>query len=859
MTQILNQYGHPIQRTTKMEAGKRKAPNPIIAQIAQSFQDRSRKDIGKWRKAILMAEHPKTPNWQPLMDLYRDLLTDGHLQSQMEIRRSSVLNTSFHIINKKTKQIDERATEFINAEWFYRLITWAIDAFFFGQSVIQIEEMGDKPVLKLIPRRNVVPQQHKIILDFTKQNAVVFYDNPVYQNWVIDIHEEDDLGLLNNIVPNLIWKRNIMQSWAEFCERFGIPMLTATTVRSTPEALAEIEDMLFQLGEAAVGVFPEGTNIDFKEANRTDAWQTFDRMIERNNTEISKLLVGGSMVSDDGSSRSQSEVHERNLDDRISATDRRNITFFINDVVMPLLVFHGVGIKPEHQFTFDTTQELDLMQHWQIVQQLMYVADVDMDWVSKTFNVPLKERKRLPLNIHENTDNNKSTGKANSQRIASVFYQNYAHRYQDIHPEGMNFFALDEIDLRRLNEIQARLIQLMFNDEDSLGEQGRLVVEESKILTTGLFGGYGKRLSEAAFDAPDHLMLAMMEQNLFDFSAGKTEARLASLKDLLIDYKEGRLRSFDEFKEEAEKMSDKFNAKYLRTEYNLSVAVGQNSASFMRMWADKDDNPYMQYITAGDANVRDSHAVLNNKIFNINDSEARNLIPPNGYGCRCEMIAYPFTPHKSGVSKGSWATEQLGDKFIGSQFSVNRADLKQVFLKNQQYAKSKGVLKNLNDARYTIWGLEDIANMKDLHELVLDKSITADNVKELFKGQKGKDGQNVMPFRDYFNRSIILNKKDFDKHTTGDYVTDKKDNRHQLFAYVNEILKSPSEVWLQNVESSNTVSNKRISLRYIKHYNGKSIVVDAEVNDYGYEIKTWYPMKADEKEIRKGLLVHNKP
>lgn len=844
MKQPLNQYGHPAQRTSKMEAGKRKAPNPIVANIAQSFKDRSRKDIGKWRSAILMAEHPDTPNWQPLMDLYHDLMTDGHLQSQLELRKSSVLNTSFHIIDKKTKQLDEEATEFINAEWFYRLISIAVDSFFFGQSIIQIEEMSEKPTLKLIPRRHVVPQQRKIILDFKKTSNAVYYNSPVYKDWIIELYEEGELGLLNNIIPNLIWKRNIMQSWAEFCERFGIPMLTATTVRSTPEALNEIEDMLFQLGEAAVGVFPEGTNIDFKEANRTDAYQTFDRMIERNNTEISKLIVGGSMVSDDGSSRSQSEVHERNLDDRISANDRRNITFFINDVVLPLFANKGVVIKENHQFTFDTTQELGLMEHWQIVQQLMYVADVDMDWVSKTFNVPLKERKRLNLDI------------TNSKKQINGLQKD---RYNDVHTCGQaNFFALDDIDVRRLNEIQASLIQLLFNDEDTLREQGRLVVEEANTLIKGLFGGYGNRLSEASFDAPDHLMLAMMEQNLFDFSAGKTEARLASLKDLLIDYKEGRLRSFAEFKEEAEKLTDKFNSKYLRTEYNLSVAVGQNSASFMRMWADKDDNPYMQYITAGDGNVRDSHAVLNNKIFRIKDENAQKLIPPNGYGCRCEMIAYPFTPHESGISKGSWAIEQLGDKFNGSQFSVNRADLKQVFLKDQQYAKSKGVLKNLNDAKYTIWGLEDIANLKNLPELVLDKSITADNVKELFKGQKGKNIQKVMPFRDYFNRSVILNEKDFDKHTTGKYLGENE-NRHQFFAYVNEVLKSPSEVWLQNVESSNTVSNKRISLRYIKHYNGQSIVVDAEINDYGYEIKTWYPMKADEKEIRKGLLVHNKP
>jgi len=95
----------------------------------------------------------------------------------------------------------------------------------------------------------------------------------------------------------------------------------------------------------------------------------------------------------------------------------------------------------------------------------------------------------------------------------------------------------------------------------------------------------------------------------------------------------------------------------------------------MRAWADKDEFPYIQYSTAGDANVRTSHAVLNHKIFNINDEDARKLYPPNGFGCRCEMIEYPYKPHESGVSKGSWGIGQLGHKFNKSQFAVNRADL----------------------------------------------------------------------------------------------------------------------------------------------------------------------------------------
>src|SRR5690606_4823957 len=119
-------------------------------------------------------------------------------------------------------------------------------------------------------------------------DKMIDFTNPAFQNWLLEMGDRNDLGIINDIIPNLIWKRNIMQSWAEFCERFGIPMVTATTVRTTDESIQAIESMLQQLGEAAYGVFPEGTTIDFKEANRTDAYQVFDNLIKRCDQEVSK-------------------------------------------------------------------------------------------------------------------------------------------------------------------------------------------------------------------------------------------------------------------------------------------------------------------------------------------------------------------------------------------------------------------------------------------------------------------------------------------------------------------------------------------------------------------------------------------
>lgn len=99
--------------------------------------------------------------------------------------------------------------------------------------------------------------------------------------------------------------------------------------------------MLQALGEAAQAVLPEGTTIDVKESKTGDAYMVFDKQIERANTELSKAVLGGTMLTDNGSSRSQSEVHERNLDDKLSEDDRRIVTFTVNDQLIPMLALWG--------------------------------------------------------------------------------------------------------------------------------------------------------------------------------------------------------------------------------------------------------------------------------------------------------------------------------------------------------------------------------------------------------------------------------------------------------------------------------------------------------------------------------------
>ncbi len=394
---IVDKTGNPMKITAKAErrSGSNN-PNPVIARIAQQFKDRSRKDIDKWRAAMAMAEDKDEPRRDFLINLIEDLLTDGHVQSQMLIRRAAVLNTPFQIQSKKSGKIDKDKTDLLQSKWFYKLLYECVETTFFGFSAIELQQVIDgKPEFKLVPRRNVVPHKGYYIPDLSEPSEKLPYNVPESEKWLLTFGIETDLGVLNNVVPNMIWKRNVMQSWAEFCERFGIPLVTATTLRNDDKVIAQVEEMLQQLGEAAYAVFPEGTQIDFKDAEKRDTYEVFNQKKKANNEEISKAIIGGTMVSDDGSSRSQSEVHERNLEERIAPMDRRDISFFVNDQLLPLLAMHGISFTDDDKFVFELNQEIEVTEHWTIVKGLMDEGyEVEESWLSKTFNVPITGKKK---------------------------------------------------------------------------------------------------------------------------------------------------------------------------------------------------------------------------------------------------------------------------------------------------------------------------------------------------------------------------------------------------------------------------------------------------------------------------------
>jgi len=377
------------------------ANQQIFNRIITQFKDINRAEIKKWRQALQLATNNDNPRVHALQDLYDNLEADGHFAAQKTIRKGATMSYGFSVVDRKTGDINPEKTELFNTEWFYDFMDSALDSIFKGHTILELVDPASMK-FELIPRRNIVGSQNLILFEATGDKGIDISKG--FEKTLVKVGKPTGVGLMGNLCGQLIWKRNAQQSWAEFTEKFGMPLLKATTNKTKPSDIEYIMRMLRTLGESALAVLSEGTTVEVVPFTVGDSYRVYDAQIHRINTEISKPITGGTMITDEGSSRAQSEVHERNLDDKIAEADRRMIQFTVNNQIIPIMNYWGHNINTQtDKFLFDSSFELTLKEHWEIVNQVWNRAEIQPEWISKTFNVPITKVRETPYFDTDNT------------------------------------------------------------------------------------------------------------------------------------------------------------------------------------------------------------------------------------------------------------------------------------------------------------------------------------------------------------------------------------------------------------------------------------------------------------------------
>lgn len=165
--------------------------------------------------------------------------------------------------------------------------------------------------------------------------------------------------------------------WDTFGEIFGMPMRIARTTSRDQKEIDRLDKMLREAGTALSMVAGMETEIEFVESGKGDAFNVYDKRIDRANSELSKLIIGQTMTIEDGSSLSQSETHLEVFQNLVES-DCDMLRDIVNNQLIPRMVRHGFpvkGLRFDWDYSIDYTPEQQkayeemVLQHYKVKPQ----------------------------------------------------------------------------------------------------------------------------------------------------------------------------------------------------------------------------------------------------------------------------------------------------------------------------------------------------------------------------------------------------------------------------------------------------------------------------------------------------------
>jgi len=311
-----------------------------------------RKEINDWQAARYAFYQAEIPRFYQMQEVYDDIMLDGHLTAVSEDRTLRTTNKDYVFAINGIK--DDKLTEYIkDQEWFDIVLEQAHLSTYRGETFIWIKDFlkGQINKVETIDRGLIIPGQKILLSDINGNSG-------------LDISEVDDVLLYANFYSNIgilekaavytILKRHSWGSWDEFEELFGVPIRIAKIASQSETVKNEVAGWLEEMGSAPYGVFPIGTEVEIKENSKTDSFNVFYMKIQALDKELSKLILHQTMTTENGSSRSQGEVHENTLKE-VTTSDRKKMLSFLNKRVVPAMRKLGYKIPDNAKIIIEKT------------------------------------------------------------------------------------------------------------------------------------------------------------------------------------------------------------------------------------------------------------------------------------------------------------------------------------------------------------------------------------------------------------------------------------------------------------------------------------------------------------------------
>lgn len=370
------------QKETKNHAPEY-APRVVEKAISQA-----RRDIADWKWSKQLATSPSDPKMYLLQDTFTDITGDALLTSQMNNRREQTISAPFEMVTPDDK-VDDYITKLIqDIPITTDILGYMWDSEWYGDSVVEQSVKNGVKSVELINRRNIIPANGRFYPDTSMNNYIEYRDTREFGSWILEFNS-GGIGMLDKVVPHVLFKKFAQSCWSELCEIYGIPPRVMKTETRDPAMLDRAEAMMREVGAAAWFIIDNTEEFQFANGVNTNG-DVYNNLIHLCNNEISMLVSGAIIGQDTKNGNESKEKISISLLDRLVDADKRMSEMYMNSIVIPSWIRIGWIPATTSRFRFKAVEDTDKL--WTYTKELLPYKEVDNAFIEEKFGIRVTDK-----------------------------------------------------------------------------------------------------------------------------------------------------------------------------------------------------------------------------------------------------------------------------------------------------------------------------------------------------------------------------------------------------------------------------------------------------------------------------------
>jgi len=340
-----------------------------------------------------------------LIDIYDACyVQDARLRSVVETLYSQLTGERYMLakFNEKNGKWERDAKESMKVQGiqFEKIIKGILDSKFYGYTLLEISEEIDKETgllkeVNIIERRNVLPDQRRVIKRAHEWSPGWFIDSEQYRHNYILINN-GDLGLFSATTPLILAKKYTLSNWVNFSHTYGQPIIHGKTLSEDSTTRQLMANKLASAATNKIIVTGLEDEIDIKAFTMSNSEKIYDSLINYSNKEVSNLILGSeSMAGATQSYVGSTKAHEDIFRARVK-NYRNFVENVMNEQILPPLKYwgfiaDGVYFKYSNQIDMSTEDKIKLFD------MLTEKYEVDSEVIQKEWGIEVGEQVNLGL------------------------------------------------------------------------------------------------------------------------------------------------------------------------------------------------------------------------------------------------------------------------------------------------------------------------------------------------------------------------------------------------------------------------------------------------------------------------------